>query len=186
MSAVGKFSTFSEGASKINTIGAAKGLGVLAVIAIIIVVVFAISKSLGVSFSDIFGGDSTSDEAVKDLQVETKDQLVDQVDANRDLILAAEAETSEQIKRAIEREAAETEAILSNKIDKAIASIENRILEERLADQRIEDLRLAKDIFERVSNGVRVAQWELEFLNNRLKAGAIVIDSAGKVRIGFS
>ena len=181
---IGLIKSGAEQSKGIPIVGAAKGIGIFFVIVIVIIVIIYVSRSLNVGFGSLFGlGDSADDisrqeledstEQIKNLDVELKEQLEEQSKTDRDILLEQESTTTEEIKRVVEKEAAETEARLLDKLAEIEAAILRSIRITDIVDDSDDKFRRLQDIWARFSTGVWIESWELAEFNDALTTGAI-------------
>ena len=183
---IGLVKSGAEQAKGIPIIGAAKGIGILFVIVIVIIVIIYVSRSLNVGFGSLFGlGDSADDisrtqsaeseERIKELDVELKEQLEEQSKTDRDVLLEAEHTTTEEIKRVVEKEIAETEAALIDKLDEIEAAIKRKIFVTDIIDDSADKFRRLQSIWAELQKGTWVESWELKEFQDALTTGIITV-----------
>ncbi len=188
---IGFVKSGAEQAKGIPIVGAAKGIGILFVIVIVIIVIIFVSKKLDIGFGDffsfgnLFGEDSADDvsrqqseeseERIKELDVELKEQLEDATTRSTDILLEAEHTVGEEVKRVVEKEVAETEAALIDKLDEIEAAILRKIITTDIEDDTADKFRRLQDIWAQLQRGDRVESWELTEFQHALITGIITV-----------
>lgn len=176
----------AEKSKGISTVGAAKGIGIFFVIVIVIIIIIYVSRSLNVGFGDLFSGLSAdriakneaanAAEDIKELDVELKEQLEDATTRSTDILLDAEHTTTEEIKRVVEKEAAQTEASLIDKLAEIQAAIFRQIRITDIKDDTADKFRRLQDIWARLQRGERVESYELKEFNDAILTGVITVN----------
>lgn len=182
---IGLLKSGAEQSKGIPIVGAAKGIGIFFVIVIVIIIIIYVSRSLNVGFGSLFGASADSiakgeaadsEERIKDLDVELKEQLEEQSKTDRDILLEQERTTTEEIKRVVEKEAAETEARLLDKLAEIEAAILRSIRITDIIDDSDDKFSRLVDIWGRFSSGIWIESWELKEFNDALTTGIITVN----------
>ena len=158
----------------------------VAIIAVV-AIVWKFSNDLK-GFNPFGSGDSTTDvirdeideteQSIKTEQLAQKGQIIDQIDAARDIILDKEQNTTEQVKRVVEKENAESEAAILDEMADFEARITARLKLSESPEEDAETLSRLTDIWARIQNDEMVESWELVEINDALTSGAVTINKA--------